>query len=53
LGRRDELLAPFERTLRNWPVEPLRWLGAGAVLSILERLDARTDRKIAARAGNG
>jgi glycine/D-amino acid oxidase-like deaminating enzyme len=47
LGKRNELTAPFERKARNWPVEPLRWIGASALLGALERLDARTDRKIA------
>jgi gamma-glutamylputrescine oxidase len=47
-GGRHELAAPFERKAWNWPVEPLRWIGAGAVLSALMYLDRRMDRKIAA-----
>lgn len=47
-GVRDELTAPFERNIWRWPVEPLRWLGATAILAALQRLDARTDRRIAA-----
>lgn len=47
-GEQDDLTAPFERKAWNWPVEPLRWIGATAILAALQRLDARTDRKIAA-----
>ena len=47
-GGRHELAAPFERKAWNWPVEPLRWIGAGAVLSALMHMDRRMDRKIAA-----
>ncbi|MFN8643186.1 MAG: FAD-binding oxidoreductase, partial [Candidatus Binatia bacterium] len=47
-GRPHELAAPFERKAWNWPVEPLRWIGAGAVLSVLMYLDRRLDRSIAA-----
>ena len=47
-GVRDELAAPFERKAWRWPIEPLRWIGATAVLAALRRLDARTDRRIAA-----
>jgi hypothetical protein len=46
-GVRHELSAPFERKVWNWPVEPLRWIGATAALSALKRLDARLDRQIA------
>jgi len=48
LGKRNELTAPFERKAWNWPVEPLRWIGASALLGALQQLDVRTDRKIAA-----
>jgi glycine/D-amino acid oxidase-like deaminating enzyme len=47
-GVQDDLTAPFERKAWSWPVEPLRWIGATVILAALQRLDARTDRKIAA-----
>lgn len=49
-GVRDEMAAPFERKIWQWPVEPLRWIGARATLAALRWLDTRTDRKIAALA---
>ena len=47
-GGRPALAAPFERKAWNWPVEPLRWIGARVVLGALESLDRRLDRNIAA-----
>ncbi|MCP3984430.1 MAG: FAD-dependent oxidoreductase [bacterium] len=46
-GVRNDLTMPFERKAWSWPVEPVRWIGATAILAALRRLDARTDRKIA------
>lgn len=46
-GETHELAAPFERKVRKWPAEPVRWLGGKVVLAAAKQLDARTDRKIA------
>lgn len=50
-GESHDLAGPFTRTIRQWPAEPIRWIGGTVALSAAKRLDRRTDRKIAGLAG--
>jgi glycine/D-amino acid oxidase-like deaminating enzyme len=45
-GREHRCLTALARRTRNWPPEPLRWLGFWALNGLIGGIDARTDRQI-------
>ncbi len=45
-GERHPLGHALERKQRQWPPEPLRWVGGKILNGLLSALDARTDRQI-------
>lgn len=47
-GRTHPSEVALARKERAWPPEPLRWLGAKLLVSVLSAIDARTDRQIRA-----
>ncbi|MBW2269216.1 MAG: FAD-dependent oxidoreductase [Deltaproteobacteria bacterium] len=53
LGRLHPHAAALERSLRAWPLEPVRWLGSQLINGGLALIDARTDRQVRRLAGRG
>jgi len=44
-GREHPSAEALDRRVRDWPPEPLRWLGGRLLLGALAAVDARTDRR--------